>query len=87
MKIRIGAGNAAYASATVYRRAVRNLKAPPRAPYPPQRWNRSNWICAISGRRAGLLQSPLTDSNRRPPPYHFVVRATSGKRGQRIRLV
>ncbi len=30
MKIRIGAGNAAYASATVYRRAVRNLKAPPR---------------------------------------------------------
>jgi hypothetical protein len=26
-------------------------------------------------RFAGLLQSPLTDSNRRPPPYHFGVPA------------
>src|SRR5438477_12334862 len=36
---------------------------------------------------AGLLQSPLTDSNRRPPPYHGTSQATGGNRRQRIRLV
>jgi hypothetical protein len=28
------------------------------------------WARKKKGRFAGLLQSPLTDSNRRPPPYH-----------------
>src|SRR5437764_11630064 len=36
---------------------------------------------------AGPLQSPLTDSNRRPPPYHGTSHATSGSRWQRISLV
>jgi hypothetical protein len=31
-----------------------------------------------------LLQSPLTDSNRRPPPYHGTSQATGGSRWQRI---
>src|SRR5215211_2190026 len=30
--------------------------------------------------------SPLTDSNRRPPPYHFGVVATGGNPRQRISL-
>src|SRR5688572_1735281 len=30
----------------------------------------SNDKSAARHRLAGLLQSPLTDSNRRPPPYH-----------------
>src|SRR5919198_6309922 len=29
-------------------------------------------------RRAALLQSPLPDSNRRPPPYHVIRAATGG---------
>src|SRR5438132_10912509 len=29
---------------------------------------------------AGLLQSPLTDSNRRPPPYHALQTATGRSR-------
>src|SRR6266511_5731929 len=33
---------------------------------------------------SGLLQSPLTDSNRRPPPYHFGVSATGRNPRQRI---
>jgi hypothetical protein len=37
--------------------------------------------------RAALLQSPLTDSNRRPPPYHMVVHASNGSRRQRLWLV
>src|SRR5262249_27571046 len=34
---------------------------------------------------AGLLQSPLTDSNRRPPPYHATCRQTvaTGSKGFR----
>src|SRR5215210_5592995 len=32
------------------------------------------------------LRSPLTDSNRRPPPYHFGVVATGGNPRQRISL-
>src|SRR5438874_8489035 len=35
----------------------------------------------------GFLQSPLTDSNRRPPPYHGTSQATGGSRWQRISLV
>src|SRR6266511_4002298 len=35
----------------------------------------------------GFLPSPLTDSNRRPPPYHFGVAATGGNPQQRILLV
>ena len=31
--------------------------------------------------------SPLTDSNRRPPPYHFGVRATGGNPRQRLSCV
>src|SRR6266508_5892935 len=31
---------------------------------------------------AGLLESPLTDSNRRPPPYHAIQTATGGSRWQ-----
>src|SRR5687767_8709968 len=31
--------------------------------------------------------SPLTDSNRRPPPYHLTVTATGGKPRQQIWLV
>jgi hypothetical protein len=38
-------------------------------------------------RRAALLQSPLPDSNRRPPPYHGTSQATGGSRWQRIWLV
>jgi hypothetical protein len=44
--------------------------------------------CKFSRRRkprfAPLLQSPLTDSNRRPPPYHGTSQATGGSRWQRI---
>src|SRR5918994_5231060 len=35
-------------------------------------------------RFAGLLQSPLTDSNRRPPPYHGASTATGRNRRQRF---
>jgi hypothetical protein len=38
-----------------------------------------------SGRFAALFQSPLTDSNRRPPPYHLA--ATSRNPRQRFWLV
>jgi hypothetical protein len=31
--------------------------------------------------------SPLTDSNRRPPPYHATSRATTGNGSQLFRLV
>src|SRR5205823_8077331 len=31
-----------------------------------------------------LLQSPLTDSNRRPPPYHGTSQATGRSRSQRF---
>src|SRR5215210_2059134 len=36
---------------------------------------------------AGILQSPLPDSNRRPPPYHGTSPATARNPRQRIRLV
>jgi hypothetical protein len=35
-------------------------------------------------RLAAFLQSPLTDSNRRPPPYHAIQTATGGSRWQRF---
>jgi len=38
-------------------------------------------------RCAALLQSPLTDSNRRPPPYHAVRIATGCNPRQRFGLV
>src|SRR2546430_7550007 len=38
-------------------------------------------------RVGGLLQSPLTDSNRRPPPYHALQTATGRSRRQRFWLV
>ncbi len=37
--------------------------------------------------RAAYLQSPLTDSNRRPPPYHGTSAATVGNQRQRFSLV
>src|SRR5207249_3551880 len=39
------------------------------------------------GPLCGPLQSPLPDSNRRPPPYHLVVRASTCNPRQRIWLV
>jgi hypothetical protein len=36
---------------------------------------------------AGPLQSPLTDSNRRPPPYHGTSHPTGGNPWQRFALV
>ena len=38
-------------------------------------------------RRAASLQSPLTDSNRRPPPYHALRSATGRNPRQRFWLV
>jgi hypothetical protein len=35
-------------------------------------------------RRAALLQSPLPDSNRRPPPYHAIQTAAAGSPGQQF---
>src|SRR2546428_3926083 len=32
-----------------------------------------------------MKQSPLTDSNRRPPPYHAIKTATGGSQWQRFR--
>jgi hypothetical protein len=37
---------------------------------PTARWRFRKWPRPRKSRFAGLLQSPLTDSNRRPPPYH-----------------
>jgi hypothetical protein len=36
---------------------------------------------------AGAFRSPLTDSNRRPPPYHALLTATGRNRRQRFWLV
>jgi hypothetical protein len=38
-------------------------------------------------RLRGFCRSPLTDSNRRPPPYHGTSQATGGNQSQRIWLV
>ena len=35
---------------------------------------------------AGLLQSPLTDSNRRPPPYHAIQRQPVAAGGNGLSL-
>src|SRR5687767_7590880 len=37
--------------------------------------------------RGAFLVSPLTDSNRRPPPYHVIQSATGRNRWQRFWLV
>ena len=51
--------------------------------------SRRNWQRSHEGHRgfAAALQSPLTDSNRRPPPYHGTSRATGGNPRQRFALV
>jgi hypothetical protein len=43
---------------------------------PVARSRRSKVLGTEKCRRAGLLQSPLTDSNRRPPPYHGSLRVS-----------
>src|SRR5207247_208255 len=48
----------------------RELTAPQRAPHPPHVRPGAKGAERQSPRLAGLLQSPLTDSNRRPPSYH-----------------
>src|SRR5205823_5061290 len=45
----------------------------------------SIWVTQ-SGTLQGVSRSPLTDSNRRPPPYHGSSEATGGSRWQRIWL-
>ena len=48
------------------------------------------WTCKPIRKRksgfAGLLQSPLTDSNRRPPPYHRSNRQPDATHGNGFRL-
>src|SRR5438034_3058060 len=45
---------------------------------------RSTLFPYTSSSDLALLQSPLTDSNRRPPPYHVLPDATGGSRWQRF---
>jgi hypothetical protein len=54
---------------------------------PTARWRSCKLAPNKKRRFAALLRSPLTDSNRRPPPYHFGVVATGGNPRQRISLV
>src|SRR5439155_20674202 len=64
------------------------IRNPPTAPTParsPLEKPRSEALC--NSLRAGLCKSPLTDSNRRPPPYHGTSPATGGNRRQRFPLV
>jgi hypothetical protein len=42
---------------------------------------------AKAPRLRGFRQSPLPDSNRRPPPCHAIQTATGGSRWQRLALV
>jgi hypothetical protein len=49
---------------------VLNLGPPETAPYPHHTARYANIINKKSPGLRGLLQSPLTDSNCRPPPYH-----------------
>ena len=49
---------------------VLNPKAPKRAPYSPHAGDRASLSSEVKARFAALSRSPLTDSNRRPPPYH-----------------
>jgi hypothetical protein len=55
-----------------YRRCVRNVSA------------RSTDRQQQSADLQALYRSPLTDSNRRPPPYHAIPTATAGSRWQRF---
>lgn len=44
-------------------------------------------VVSREGNKEGHLlafSSPLTDSKRRPPPYHILVRATIGSPGRRL---
>jgi hypothetical protein len=45
-------------------------------------WQLCKWSEEKRRRFTGTLQSPLPDSNRRPPPYHFGPAATGGNRWQ-----
>jgi hypothetical protein len=52
---------------------------------PTPRCGSCKWTRKKKLRFAGLLQSPLPDSNRRPPPYHAIQMAAGGNRAQRSR--
>src|SRR6266545_7050192 len=54
---------------------------------PGAQWRSCKSIRREKPRRAGLLQSPLTDSNRRPPPYHGTSHATGGNQRQRFSVI
>jgi hypothetical protein len=54
-------------------------------PYAP--WSICKSIRVEGAPFAATLQSPLTDSNRRPPPYHIAVSATGRNPRQRFWLV
>jgi hypothetical protein len=51
---------------------------------PNARWQFCKRIRTQKHLLAGSLQSPLTDSNRRPPPYHGTSQATGGSPRQRF---
>jgi hypothetical protein len=51
---------------------------------PTAYWSSCNSSRPKKPRFARLLQSPLTDSNRRPPPYHGTPHATGRNPRQRI---
>jgi hypothetical protein len=70
-------------------RAIRIASAPRPRPAPvfPHGSGRRCYSADIRNKKsryAGLLQSPLTDSNRRPPPYHAIQTATGGSQWQRF---
>src|SRR6266545_7334878 len=52
------------------RKAVFRPEGSIKGSIPGAQWRSCKSIRREKPRRAGLLQSPLTDSNRRPPPYH-----------------
>jgi hypothetical protein len=54
---------------------------------PTAYWKPCKCVRPKKPRFARLLQSPLTDSNRRPPPYHEALTATEGNAWQRLWLV
>src|SRR6266550_2515519 len=51
---------------------------------PTARWGSRKSVGNRKSRFAGLLQSPIPDSNRRPPPYHAIQTATGGSQWQRF---
>src|SRR5215216_1289335 len=54
---------------------------------PTAHWSPCKFSRPRKPRFPGLLESPLTDSNRRPPPYHALRSATGGNPRQRFWLV